>query len=70
MKKNWNNSEGRIITKKIVKCSSRINDLSNNFKVSFSVDSAISWYNIIATGKTGSCNTFLVVLAPIWILIC
>ena len=47
--KKWNNGVGRIITKKMVKCSSRINDLSNNFKVSFSVDSSISWYNIIAT---------------------
>lgn len=47
--KKWNNGVGRIITKKMVKRSSRINDLSNNFKVSFSVDSSISWYNIIAT---------------------
>lgn len=70
MKNNWNNGEGRIITKKMVKCSSRIHDLSDNFKVSFRVDSAISWYNIIATGKTGSCNPILVVLAHIWILIC
>ena len=49
MKQKWNNGEGRIITKKMVKCSSRINDLSNNVKVSFSVDSSISWHNIIAT---------------------
>ena len=53
----------------MAKCSSSINDLSNNFKVSFHVDSAILWYNI-ATGKTGSCSPFLVVLAHIWILIC
>lgn len=38
MKKKWNNGVGRIITKKMLKRSSRINDLSNNFKVSFSVD--------------------------------